>query len=343
MSKSKITPEIAATLLEYRAQNLSIDKIAELSGIPRTTLHRFFVKNGVGDIKTKITPEIEQEILQLNLAGVKTKKIAEQFGIAAATVRKVYQDCGVVKQAGAYYLPTNVITPENERLILDLRDQGKGTRQIAKIVGVNRSTIQRFYRSIGLKNQHPPPQAGLLLERVCKMCNVLKDIEQFRKRLKDGRFFYECYCFDCYRIYHNDRGKKQARLLRQTCPWFVIRHSVSYAIWYALKNVGSSKNGESCLLYLAYTIEELVAYLESLFEPWMSWDNYGVYNPKTWDDNDPTTWTWQLDHIIPQSDLPYTSMTDDNFKKCWALENLRPYSSKQNNLDGVKRARHKSA
>jgi hypothetical protein len=34
-------------------------------------------------------------------------------------------------------------------------------------------------------------------------------------------------------------------------------------------------------------------------------------------------------------------MDDENFKKCWALENLRPYSAKQNIIDGVTRVRHK--
>lgn len=72
----------------------------------------------------------------------------------------------------------------------------------------------------------------------------------------------------------------------------------------------------------------------------MTWQNKGTYNKATWDDNDPTTWTWQLDHIIPQSDLPYSSMEEDNFKKCWSLNNLRPLSSKQNLLDGVYRKRH---
>lgn len=82
--------------------------------------------------------------------------------------------------------------------------------------------------------------------------------------------------------------------------------------------------------------------MEKLFVPWMSWSNYGKYNSKTWDDNDQSTWTWQIDHIIPQSCLPYTSMENDNFKRCWALENLRPYSSKQNFIDGVTKIRHKS-
>ena len=72
----------------------------------------------------------------------------------------------------------------------------------------------------------------------------------------------------------------------------------------------------------------------------MTWNNQGKYNPEIWNDSDQSTWTWQLDHIIPQSDLPYASMEDDNFKKCWSLENLRPYSAKQNLIDGSKRLRH---
>lgn len=33
---------------------------------------------------------------------------------------------------------------------------------------------------------------------------------------------------------------------------------------------------------------------------------------------------WEIYHIIPQSNLPYQTMTDDNFQKCWALDNLNP-------------------
>jgi hypothetical protein len=32
-------------------------------------------------------------------------------------------------------------------------------------------------------------------------------------------------------------------------------------------------------------------------------------------------------------------MTDENFQKCWALKNLRPYSAKQNVIDGTGRLR----
>src|SRR5258708_5394369 len=112
--------------------------------------------------------------------------------------------------------------------------------------------------------------------------------------------------------------------------------------WFLHKS-GSSKNGSSILKHLLYTIEELKNYIELLFEPWMSWENHSKYNIKTWDENDQLTWTWNLDHIIPQTHLPYTSMEDDNFKICWALENLRPYNAKKNIEEGNNRSQEEIA
>lgn len=120
-----------------------------------------------------------------------------------------------------------------------------------------------------------------------------------------------------------------------------MRVNLSNAVGRALKTNKGSKNSESFLQYVPYTMNKLKLHLESQFESWMTWENHGKYNLKTWNDNDSSTWTWQIDHIMPQSILPYTSMEDENFKKCWALENLRPLGAKQNFLDGCTKVRHK--
>jgi hypothetical protein len=127
---------------------------------------------------------------------------------------------------------------------------------------------------------------------------------------------------------------------RKTDPTYKLRVDFSTIIRRALKNNGGSKKNTSLSKYLPYSIKELRKYLELQFESWMTWENHGKYNKETWDNDNQMTWTWQIDHIIPQSDLPYSSMEDDNFKKCWALENLRPLSAKQNWLDGINRTRH---
>jgi hypothetical protein len=142
-----------------------------------------------------------------------------------------------------------------------------------------------------------------------------------------------------YRKTHKEQVKQWRKEFRLN-PWNKIHHNVSNLIRITIQRNGSSKNGNSIIQHLSYTIAELKVHLESQFESWMTWDNWSKYDPKTWDNNNSTTWTWQLDHIIPQSLLPYTSMTEDNFKKCWTLDNLRPYSAKLNSIEGANRSRH---
>lgn len=124
-------------------------------------------------------------------------------------------------------------------------------------------------------------------------------------------------------------------------PAYRIRNRMSSSIRAMLKNNGSNKDGESISDYLPYSISELVEHLEGLWEPWMNWDNYGNYNSVNWDDEDVSTWTWSIDHIIPHCEFKYTSMKDKSFHKCWELCNLRPYSAKLNQLDGANRNKNR--
>ena len=208
------------------------------------------------------------------------------------------------------------------------------------------------------------------LTKKCKTCKTVKNINDFPIHSKnDLKIYYRTECIICNAIYrdkyrksnhkikiyqklykkkHYSENKEQYRIYqkeylsekRRIDPSIKIRENISRSINSHLKSYNSNKNGESCLKHLSYSVQELKLYLESLFEPWMNWSNYGKYDTNLWDDNNISTWTWQIDHIIPHSNFYYLSMTDENFKKCWALENLRPYSAKQNLLDGVTRVRH---
>lgn len=147
---------------------------------------------------------------------------------------------------------------------------------------------------------------------------------------------------------HNEKNRDKItkqkaasiRKKRENDPAFKLRSNISRRINKVIRDNGGVKGGKSISKYMGYSGEELLNHLQKLFESWMTIKNYGKYNPKTWNDCDPITWNWNIDHIIPQSKLPYTSMEDENFKKCWALSNLRPYSAKQNLLDGITRVRH---
>jgi hypothetical protein len=139
------------------------------------------------------------------------------------------------------------------------------------------------------------------------------------------------------KLKRNKRSNIRRKERRQNDPAYRLMNNVSRLVNFMLNSQGSSKMGESCKNYLPFTKEQLEEHVEAQFKlpgnEWMNWDNQGVYNPKTWDDNNSSTWFWHLDHIVSQARLKYDSMKHPNFKKCWSLDNLRPYSAKLNVIE----------
>lgn len=79
-------------------------------------------------------------------------------------------------------------------------------------------------------------------------------------------------------------------------------------------------------LLLGYTKNEFIQNIKSKMEPWMNWEN------NTYARSDIRT--WHLDHVIPKSSFNYTSVQDEAFRKCWALNNLNPYEAIVNIVKG---------
>ena len=142
------------------------------------------------------------------------------------------------------------------------------------------------------------------------------------------------------------RNQKYKTKRKQNDHQFRLRCYISTSIYQQLKARNISKNKKSVMDLVPFdSIQILWAHIESLFSHpdnltpdgkiWMTKENQGKYNPKIWNDNDPTTWTWQLDHIIPQSTFDFRD--SEQIKQCWSLSNLRPLSAKQNILDGNRR------
>jgi len=114
---------------------------------------------------------------------------------------------------------------------------------------------------------------------------------------------------------------------------YKLRQLISCSINQQLKKSSISKSCKSISSILKYSINDFKAHIESLFEPWMNWNNHGQYRANEWDNNNNKTWVWQIDHITPQSCFKIKSINCEELQKCWALNNLRPYSAKQNNID----------
>lgn len=113
---------------------------------------------------------------------------------------------------------------------------------------------------------------------------------------------------------NKDKANKLIKVVR-TQVWRVLKHNNG-------SKINSNKVKVRTWDALPYTPKELIKHLESLFEPWMNWENYG--KSKNGER------VWNVDHIIPQAKLALNSLDHPNFIKCWSLSNLRPLCSKEN-------------
>jgi hypothetical protein len=101
---------------------------------------------------------------------------------------------------------------------------------------------------------------------------------------------------------------------------FRLNNCVRATIWRSLKR-GAKKNQHWEDL-VGYTLEKLRRHLEKQFTSEMSWENHGSH--------------WHIDHIIPVKAFNFETPSDSDFKKCWALKNLRPLGALANISKGAK-------
>ena len=118
----------------------------------------------------------------------------------------------------------------------------------------------------------------------------------------------------------NNKDKRNSYLIerRQNDPLFKLITNVRNLIYNSFYYNGYSKNSKTEEL-LGCSFEELKQHLESKFEPWMDWNNRGLYNGEL-------NYGWDIDHIIPLSSVD----KEDDIIKLNHYINLQPLCSKVN-------------
>lgn len=194
------------------------------------------------------------------------------------------------------------------------------------------------------------------MKKICINCNEEKDLNRFDKssRTKDG---YRNQCKECLykkqkirdekltteereikRIKKNERNRKLWRIITENPelklkqknrrrkyhlerlendPLYKLRIAYSRRINKCIKKF-NVKN-INFLNDLGCSLEELKIHIESKFEHWMNWENYGKYNGEL-------NHGWDIDHILPLSH----AKTEFDFKQLCHYTNLQPLCSKVN-------------
>ncbi len=119
------------------------------------------------------------------------------------------------------------------------------------------------------------------------------------------------------RTYRNQYNKKY----RQT-PKYKFEHALRARIITAIKNQskGLSRKCGKTVSLLGCSIKDFRIYLESKFEPGMSWNNFGS--------------VWHMDHIMPCSIFDLSKSAHQH--RCFHFSNIRPCFIEENLKKGSK-------
>lgn len=164
---------------------------------------------------------------------------------------------------------------------------------------------------------------------ICKICesNRKKDYRQKNKielnkqekvyrnnksdDTKNKRKIYEKEYRKINRIKINGYFRKR----KKEDPLFKLSINIRTLIGNSFRNKGVRKNSKTALI-LGCSIQEFKEYLESNFEIWMNWDNYGKYNGEL-------NHGWDIDHKIPLK----TAVTEEELTRLSNHTNLQPLCS----------------
>ena len=208
-----------------------------------------------------------------------------------------------------------ILSEDDVKYIIDMYiNDLMGSEAIYIKTGVNKRTILRTLKenNIPLRNSGRQFTGGR---------NVAD------KKWRDN---HKKYCSEKYKIWSQDKrehlreyhtkwreeNKEHLRKTRNSYernrkhndPMYKLTANFRTAIYTVLKENNVKKCGHYFEI-LGYTPEDLKQHLDGLLTDGMTWENYGE---------------WHVDHKIPITSFNFTSVYDEEFKKCWSLENLQP-------------------
>ena len=175
--------------------------------------------------------------------------------------------------------------------------------------------------------------------RFCKICNIEKEI-------KSGKICNKCKSIKYkentkkYYLDNKDNIKNKIKEYKLNNKDYIKQYNISYikenkekikknpilkingnirtAIYFSLKKNKFSKNLKTEEI-IGCSFDEFKIYLESKFEYWMNWGNYGKYNGEL-------NYGWDIDHIIPLS----SASNEEDIIKLNHCNNLQPLCSYTN-------------
>jgi hypothetical protein len=213
--------------------------------------------------------------------------------------------------------------PTQEELDVILKmynEENLGSVYISQKTGISRPTILRILKENGV-DMKPSGRRDVGGKKIADKKYREKNKEKLSKKHK---LWYENNK-DKWNVYIKEYREKNIDKIRQikrdyernrkaSDPLYKLISNFRTAIYTVLKESNVDKYGHYFDV-LQYTPEELINHLEKQFKDDMTWDNYGI---------------WHVDHKFPITSFDIQEMGDEEFMKCWCLDNLQPMWGEEN-------------
>jgi hypothetical protein len=195
-----------------------------------------------------------------------------------------------------------------------------GTRQIGEKYSVSEKTINRVLKENEVKMDTPGRRyfgGKKTSDKKYYESNKEKISEyysEWRENKKEHLKEYQKKWRDENRDKLRKTKRDYERNRKASDPLYKLISNFRTAIYQVLKESNVEKNGHYFDI-LGYTPEELIVHLENQFTEGMTWDNYGEFH---------------VDHKLPISYFNIKEIGDEEFMKCWCLDNLQPMWGEEN-------------
>jgi hypothetical protein len=214
-----------------------------------------------------------------------------------------------------------ILTQDELDVILKMyNEENLGSVYISQKTGISRPTILRILKENGV-DMKPSGRRDIGGKKIADKKYREKNKEKLSKKHK---LWYENNK-DKWNVYIKEYRENNIDKIRQikrdyernrkaSDPLYKLISNFRTAIYTVLKESNVDKYGHYFDI-LQYTPEELIIHLEKQFKDDMTWDNYGI---------------WHVDHKLPITSFDIQEMGDEEFMKCWCLDNLQPMWGEEN-------------
>jgi len=217
------------------------------------------------------------------------------------------------------------IIPTQEELDVILKmynEENLGSHFISQKTGLSRPTILRLLKENGV-NMKPSGRRNIGGREVAikKYFSKPETKERLKKNHKNWSEKNRDHLNEYHKEWreknidkHRENKRNYEKNRKDSDPLYKLVANFRTAIWTVLKESNVDKYGHYFDI-LQYTPEELIIHLENQFKDDMTWENYGI---------------WHVDHKLPITSFDIQEMGDEEFIRCWCLDNLQPMWGEEN-------------